>query len=290
MVQEVPRKLTRHLLICVNSFNSSNYVRASLNLVKNMNDELMYGGIKYTILCTYGGGADKHIYSHGNVIYASHTKNLSDHNSFIGILCAQHLLPNIRITCIFVHDSCTIKSQVFRSKMKKISRLNIEGWVFAHALGLYNIGVCDLNTAVTHAMQWKPIKHLDKQVSIALEHTRSTMTVQDHEVKGLRTLSNLTLSGVDPNTDNVDDVDSQSIGAILKFGKRRHVVYLSSLGLFKYSHTPLTFTLPIWVGGFAPHSNDDFNALDSHPIIKRHGLEWARALVPLECNLITVED
>jgi hypothetical protein len=174
--------------------------------------------------------------------------------------------------------------------MKRLSRLDINGWVFAHALGLYNIGVCDLNTAVTHAMQWKPITHLDKQVSIALEHTRSTMIVETHEVKGLRALSNFTLSGVDPDTENVDDVDSQSVGAILKFGKRRHVVYLSSLGMFKYSHTPVTFLLPIWVGGFAPHSDDDFNAMNSDPIIKQHGLEWARALVPLPTNLIAVED
>jgi hypothetical protein len=289
MVQEIPRKLTRHLLICVNSFNLSDYVKASLSLVQSMNAELMYGGIKYTILCTYGG-ADDRIYNHGNVIYASHTKNLSDHNSFIGILCAQHVLPNIPITCVFMHDSCTIKSHVFRAKMKRLSRLDINGWAFAHALGLYNIGVCDLNTALTHAMQWKPITHLDKQVSIALEHTRSTMIVETHEVKGLRALSNFTLSAVDPDTENVDDVDSQSVGAILKFGKRRHVVYLSSLGVFKYSHTPVTFLLPIWVGGFAPHSNDDFNALNSDPVIKQHGLEWARALVPLPTNLITVED
>lgn len=283
------RKLTRHLLICVNSFNSSEYVRASLSLVKSINSELMYGGIKYTILCTYGG-ASECIYNHENVIYVSHKKNLSDHNSFVGILCAQHLLPNNRITCVFIHDSCTIKSQVFRTKMKKMSRLNIEGWVFAHALGLYNIGVCDLKTAIRHAIQWKPITHIDKQVSIALEHTRNTITIEDHEIRGLRALSNLTLSGVDPNTDSIDDVDSQSVGAIMKFGKRRHVVYLSSLGLFKYSHTPVTFLLPIWVGGFVPHSNNDFNTLGSDPLIKQHGLEWARALVPLESNLITVED
>jgi hypothetical protein len=116
------------------------------------------------------------------------------------------------------------------------------------------------------------------------------MIVETHEVKGLRALSNFTLSGVDPDTEDVDDVDSQSIGAILKFGKRRHVAYLSSLGIFKYSHTPVTFLLPIWVGAFAPHSNDDFNALNAHPTIKQFGLDWARALVPLHARRITVED
>lgn len=289
MVQDVPRKLTRHLLICVNSFNCSEYVSASLNLIQSMNNELCYGGIKYTILCTYGG-AEELIYNHGNIIYVSHTQNLSDHNSFIGILRARHLLPKSRVTCMFVHDSCTIKPLVFRSKMKKISRLNVEGWVFAHALGLYNIGVCDLNTATKHAKQWTPIQHLDKQVSIALEHTRTTMTIEGHEIKGLRALSNFTLSGVEPNTDNIDDVDSQSVGAIMKFGKRRHVVFLSSLGLYKYSHTPSSFLLPIWVGAFSPRSIDDFNRLDSNDLIQQHGLGWARALVPMEPSLITIED
>ena len=94
MVQEVPRKLTRHILICVNSFNSSDYVGASLSLVKSMNNELMYGGIKYTILCTYGG-ADAQQKHGANPVYRvrREAKPVWCHALFIGKrFCFMHQL------------------------------------------------------------------------------------------------------------------------------------------------------------------------------------------------------
>lgn len=292
MVKEVPRKLTRHLLICVNSFNAVPYVQASLDLIRRIHVELSYGGLKYTVLCTYGGG-DERCHAHANTIFVSLAKNLSDHNSFVGLLRARDagLLPAAtRTTCVFLHDTCAVKPVTFRAKMKHLGRMDVGGWVFAHALGLYNIGVCDLDTALRHAAQWAHISRLDKDVSIALEHTRGVMTVEGMEVRGLRSLSDHTLCGVASQAESVDDVDSHSIGAIWKFGKRRHVVYLGALGVFKYSHTPTSFLLPVWVGAFAPRSEVEFDALTDNPVMKQHQLHWARALVPAAVGLLAAED
>ena len=284
------RKLTRHLLICVNSFNASTYVRASLELVKSIHAELKYGGIKYTILCTYGGGVDM-CYKHGNIVFVSHEKNISDHNSFHGIRIAkmQNMLPEVNMTCVFIHDSCSIKPIVFRAKMKRLSRFDITGWVFAHALGLYNIGACDFDTALKQATQWVSVSHIDKLTGIKLEHNRFPMQIGDTQIYGLRCLSNFTLTGVEIESDEENNVDFQSIGSVLKFGKQRHIVFLSAFGIFKYSHTPTSFLLPIWVGAFSPKSSNEFEALKSNPVIKE-GLDWVMPLVPLNPRLISEED
>ena len=125
------RKLTRHLLICINSFNSSRYVRYALELINQINLELGYGGVKFSILCVFGGCSTYTVCSFDKTTYVSIPQNLSDHNVYMGISYCHSLsmLPS-RATCVMLHDTSMVKQGCFRKMMMKLSRLDLSGWVF----------------------------------------------------------------------------------------------------------------------------------------------------------------
>lgn len=271
----------RHLIICINSFNDSTYSKYALDLINQVKTELN-GRLTFSILCAVGGCESYNIRSlDSTTTYVDIPQNLSDHNIYLGMYYyhSLHGLPE-RATCVMLHDTCMVKPVCFRNKMMCLNRFDIRGWVFAHALGLYNIGVCDVHFALTHSQKWLGISHLDKATGITLEHSRGSVEVQPNRfVPGLRSYSNKTLSGADNDKQNINDVDYHSITPIrAENGKTRHVVFLGSLGVYKFTHSPGSFTIPIWVNEFAPKSEDEYVALSSNEHVKAH--EWVRALVP----------
>jgi hypothetical protein len=284
------RQLTRHVLVCINSFNTSEYAGRAMSLAQQVHQELRYGGVKYTVVCAFGGCDD----SRGVMIlgkrqvYSTISENLSDHNIFTALSRCQKLLPRVA-TCVVLHDTCEVRPACFRRAIMRLSRLDVKGWIFAHALGLYNIGVCDLSFALQVARNWQGVTKITKEQSIQLEHTRGAVTVQEKEIPGLRCYSHYTLNAVASSTACIDEVDSHSIMPVTgQDGRQRHVVYLGALGVYKLSHTPGPFLLPIWVGRFVPGSSTEYDALTDNPHTKSH--DWVRALVPHKCPKLTTED
>ena len=130
------RQLTRHIVICINSFNTSAYAGRALNLAQQVHQELNYGGIKYTVLCAFGGGDDSRsvMILGRRQIYTTISENLSDHNVFMAISVSGKHAAAVA-TCLIL--TCQIRPSF---QCDAFSRLDIKGWIFAHALG-YNIGV-----------------------------------------------------------------------------------------------------------------------------------------------------
>jgi len=286
------RKLTRHLLICINSFNSSRYVRYALELMNQINLELKYGGVKFSILCVFGGCSDYELCSLDNTTYVSIPHNLSDHNIYAGINYCHHVhaLPK-KATCVMLHDTCMVKPGCFRKMMMKLSRFDLKGFVFGHSLGLYNMGVCDVQFAIDNSKNWIGITHLDKQTSINLEHSRGFVEVQNKQIPGLRSFSNYTLSqaNAEYGVKDFNELDSHCICPFREDGmKHKHAVFIGALGIYKFTHAPGSFLLPIWVNEYAPKSEEEFAALSQNPHVQHH--EWVRALVPYVPKKITCED
>lgn len=288
------RKFTRHLLICINSFNSSRYVRHALELINQINLELSYGGVKFSILCVFGGCSTYKVCSFDTTTYVSIPQNLSDHNIYAGINHCHTLsmLPKKATTCVMLHDTCTVKQGCFRKMMMKLSRLDLSGWVFGHTLGLYNIGACDMKFAIDNSKNWIGITHLDKETSIRLEHSRGSVEVQNKQIPGLRSFSNYTLSqaNTEEGVNDLNELDFHSIVSLHEGGqtKTKHVVFIGSLGIYKFTHAPGSFLLPIWVGPYAPKNEEEFNALSNNVHIQQN--EWVRALVSYVPKKIMFED
>lgn len=287
------KRLTRHLVVCINSFNDPFYVGEAQRLVRQIHMELSYGGIKYVVFCAFGGCPEARVESFDldgkKTIYSCTRKNLSDHNAFPCLKQAERLLPRAA-TVVFLHDTCSVCPGAFRRQMVKLSRLDVQKWTFAHSLGLYNMGVCPVAEALAIADQWEPVGTLPKAASIALEHSRTGIEVEGHFVAALRSRSDESLNAVCNTSDGVDGSDMHSITAV-QLGsspKPRHVVYMGSLGVYKFSHTPGPYLLPIWVGPYAPSSREEFDALGKNAHVKAN--EWVRALLPASWRLITTED
>ena len=68
----------------------------------------------------------------------------------------------------------------------------------------------------------------------------------------------------------------------------RHVVYLAALGVYKFSHTPGSFVLPVWVRPYAPLNSQEYDELTDNPHVKSH--DWVRALIPHQSAKLTTED
>lgn len=287
------RKFTRHLLICINSFNSSRYVKHAFELINQVNLELNYGGVKFSILCVFGGCSSYEVCNLDNTTYVSIPQNLSDHNVYMGINYCQSLsmLPK-KATCVMLHDTCVVKQGCFRKMMMKLSRLDLKGFVFAHALGLYNIGVCDVQFAIQNSNHWIGVNYLDKQTSINLEHSRGFVEIQNKKIPGLRSLSNKTLNQAN-SAEGVKDFNELDFHSIVPFRedgqtKTKHAVFIGSLGVYKFTHSPGSFLLPIWVNEYAPKSEEEFATLTQNVHVNQNA--WVRALVPYVATKITCED
>ena len=191
-----------------------------------------------------------------------------------------------------LHDTSTVKQGCFLKMMMKLSRYDLEGWVFGHALGLYNIGACDMKFAIDNSKNWICITHLDKETSIRLEHSRGEVEVQNKQISGLRRFSNYTLSQAnsEEGVKDLNELDFHSIVPMCEHGqtKTKHVVFIGSLGIYKFTHAPGSFLLPIWVGPYAPKSEDEFNALSQNVHVQQN--EWVRALIPYKITKICEED
>lgn len=284
------RKFTRHLLICINSFNSNRYVKYANDLINQVNLELNYGGVKFTILCVFGGCNTYECFTSQNTMYMCIPQNLSDHNVYMGINKYSYMLPQ-KATCVMLHDTCMVKKSCFRRMMMRLSRYDIEGWIFGHSLGLYNIGVCNIQFALDNGKQWIGIDHIEKQKSIELEHSRGAIEVKNRQIRGLRSFSNKTLNTAN-STDGVGDfneLDYHSIVPLRQNGeKTKHVVFIGALGVYKLTHAPGSFLLPIWVNEYAPKCDDEYNNMTKNKHVQQH--EWVRALVPYVPTKITTED
>lgn len=289
------RRFTRHLLICINSFNSSRYVKHALQLINQIHLELNYGGIKFSILCVFGGCSSYEVCTLNNTTYVSIPQNLSDHNIYMGINHCHHvraLPPKKATTCVMLHDTSMVKQGCFRKMMMKLSRYNLKGWVFGHALGLYNIGVCDIEFAINNSQNWIGIDHLDKQTSIQLEHSRGSIEVQNKHIPGLRSFSNKTLNQANSaeGVKDFNELDFHSIVPMYEDGqtKNKHVVFIGALGIYKFTHSPGSFLIPIWVRQYAPTSEEEYATLSQNVHVQQN--EWVRALVPYVPTKITCED
>lgn len=276
-------------MVCINSFNSSVYASSCVKLLQSVHLELHYGSFEYSVVCAYGGCVEESIMGiagtpvgYGDTFHVCIRKNISDHNIFhaLKLLSASGLLPD-EATCIVLHDTCTLKRVAFREAMKRISRLDVRGWIFGHALGLYNIGICDVRFATEFAEQWQGVENISKETSIKLEHSRNPVELEcRRQVKGLRMMSNTTLAKTD-GTASFENADSITLVAEAdKLLGRRFGAYIAALGVHKRFSTPRAFAIPVWIPPFNPQSQGEYELISQNKYVQM--FEWARALVPAQ--------
>lgn len=286
------RKFTRKLLIFINSFNSGHYVKHALQLINQIHRELNYGGIKFSIFCVFGGCSRYEVCCYDKTTFVSIPQNLSDHNIYSGIHHVRALLPK-KATCVMLHDTCAVRQGCFRKMMMRLSRFDLQGFVFGHALGLYNIGVCDVQFAIENSKNWIGVTHLEKNISIQLEHSRSFVEIQNKKIHGLRYFSNKTLNRAN-SKEGVQDFMELDFHSIVPFqedgqqAKTKHAVFIGSLGIYKFTHAPGSYMLPIWIGEYAPTSEDEYADLSKNVHVRQH--DWVRALISYTPTKITIED
>ncbi len=271
------------LVVAINSFNSTYYVLKALALRKEIEEELTGLSVTILIMVVFGGAQNAYcrlMDNHG--FFCAIEENLSDYNVFVAVERFASVLPPA-FTLVCLHDTCTIKRGVFGVAMRRLTETEIDGWIFAHSLGLYNLGVCDREFALTHARHFDGIVNIPKNKSIQLEHSRDTVTILaadgcTRNVPGLRSFSSTCLNGLLVADGNVD---LHSIMPVNDDHGDRHVVYISSFGVFKHSHTPMTYLLPILASNLCPQTQRDYKRLTrSYENGELSPHEWVRALVP----------
>lgn len=244
-------------VILINSFNSAKYATASIDLATQINN------IGYTTIIVYGGAC---LFTCSELIRnfwcISIPENLSDNNAFVGFERA-FKMGFFRENCfreatyILIHDTCKI-SPNFQQRLNDLPAVN--GWVFAHSYGLYNIGICDQRFLLTRARDFEQITFLPKDKSIALEQG-VTVNADGVDIPPLLKYSSRTLSKyMEPSMENCDSMSLNAFGA--SDDSRRYVSYLGSLGIFKFVGSKVTYFIPIWAtNAHEVKTNQDFEKM-----------------------------
>ena len=278
------------IVFCINTFDSEKYITACDRIIMKIH-ELIKDRFQFLILCGVGGCRLCKCYKNNNTIYSCITENLSDHNIYLAVRqCVEDdgISPLLKreYKYVMIQDTMWPDETRFSQCIYAIENAQIsDKFVFAHSLGLYNLGVATLDFLLERANEWNDIDILNKTDGILLETGRyvilNTKTGEKKQMRPLRHFTKHTLSNIMASTDgdlhnSTFLVDSISIGSVTdKWGNNKHYAYIASLGMYKMTHVPETFEVPIWVPPLVATTEEEWmNMWKNNPIwtTRRHFL------------------
>jgi hypothetical protein len=256
------------LVFAINSFNEQRYLNDLRILIARIRYLLKDTAIAFRIVCGIGGCSQSDVICEDNVIMASIKKNLSDHNIYPAVeLCEakNFITDDMRTaTWILIHDTVWPHDVYFAKAMGQVeARGKPASFIFAHTLGLYNLGIASLEFILTRAKDWMAVDTLSKDVGIFIETGRAAV-VDGVRIEPLRHYTRLTLAHVKYEGKHIDDipaVDTFSLGCVDEGGRTKHYAYVASLGITKLTHVPGTFEVPIWVPPLIASSDDEWTRM-----------------------------
>ena len=269
------------VVFAINSFNSEFYLSSIEKLIgeiKTLMSEKYELSKDYYIVCGIGGCEENFIKREESVIKIFIKKNISDHNIYSAVDMAYNnkLIPFdlSKHTWMMIHDTTWPHKQTFVDRVTRIMNRPVpSGWIFAHTLGLYNLGICSLDFILTRAKDWLGVDFLPKQEGIYLETGRGTI-VNDIKLMPLRMYSQLTLAKINNYGSILNDpleLDFISLGSNYENGISKHYVFIASFGMYKLTTVDKTFEVPIWRHPFLAKNVSDWRMkMNTSDVWKSH--------------------
>ena len=244
------------VVFAINSFNTEKYLSYLDNLISKI---ISLMSTKYTlnkdyhIVCGIGGSKHNNIICDEGVYKLFITKNLSDHNIYtaVDMLHNADQIPHQfhNHTWIMIHDTTWPHELTFVERITRIMERPIpKNWIFAHTLGLYNLGICSLQFILTRAKDWIGVNVLPKEAGIYIE-TGRVATVDNVRIMPLRMYSQVTLAKIHHEGSLLEDpleMDFMSLGSVSQSGTSKHYAFIAAFGLYKLTFVDKSFEIPIW--------------------------------------------
>lgn len=286
------------VVFAINSFSQEFYLNSLDNLIeeiKRLMSEKYEFNTDYHIVCGIGGCKENCLKCEGGIIKIMINKNLSDHNIYSAVEMAYNnkMIPGnfSQHTWMMIHDTTWPHEKTFVERVTRIMQRPLpDGWIFAHTLGLYNLGICSLSFILTRAKDWLGLDNLPKQAGIFLETGRGTI-VDDIRLVPLRMYSQLTLAKIDHTGSILNDpleMDFISLGSVNENNRSKHYVFVASFGMYKLTTVEKTFEVPIWRRPFVASSVSDWRMkMNTSDVWKNHTAFLP--LVNVDSNDLTVQ-
>lgn len=228
------------VVICINSFNSSEYMYAAMELL----DATTAQHMSCKIMIAFGGCTKELAFKlNSNIYIVTTTSNLSDHNTYIAyaVLCKTGISwPTGRF--VLLHDTCVL-TESFKARIEHLGSLSdLPPFVFAHCYGLYNMGLATHDFMVQRDMDWHGINRLPKDLGIQLEQG-ADIIIEGRKIRSLHSFSNMTLS----KGGDIGCVDTFTVQPSLIRGQLRYASFVSAFGVYKTFASKSSFAVPIFV-------------------------------------------
>lgn len=279
-----------HLTIIINSFNASPYFGCSLDVAQQIEQALSTLICMPKIVICYGGCGSRALHTIGTRTYVTLEKNLSDYASYVAVkeLTSRGIIDE-HCKCLLLHDTICVKADAFLHAILDILADSHDGprFQFAHPLGWYNMGVGDAALLAELGALFDRVTHIPKELGYALEHGRQ-VTHENVTLLPLRHFSKITLakhrvavSDLSPPSllEQLNALTFHSLGAIDYCGKSRVAVYLASLGIYKFTHGPTSYQVPVWADADLPTSVDNWKRQKATNAHWQGSMDWALPLV-----------
>jgi hypothetical protein len=267
------------LWIIINSFNSSFYVDSAVKLSTEINRQLKTMVPQPRVLLVIGGSKKRQVDSLPMFCACRIQQNLSDYGSLVGVHDA--LESNVMQKsdrCVLLHDTVWPREDTFFRAMIDIQNTEMYNtpFCFAHPLGWYNLGVGSADFFARMGSQYQNVDILPKELGYKLEHG-NTIFINGAKLSPLREHSIYTIAKHRVSDGNFGDLTTHSTGAMNIDGRSRVVVFLPSLGVFKFTHGPTSYQVPIYADTDLPRTEEEWRQLQR----KYPQMNWCLPLIQI---------
>jgi hypothetical protein len=270
------------LWIVINSFNSAFYISACMRLAVEIRKHLDEMVPRPRILLVFGGSTSRRVDVVFGITVARIDKNLSDYGAFVGV----HDTVKAGIIgrydrCVLLHDTVWPREGRFLEAMIDVqnAKRTTLPFLHAHPLGWYNLGIGRADFFENIGAEYAKVQSIPKQLGYELEHGKS-LTFGEVILKPLREYSKYTIARHRVGAGDIDALTTHSTGAVVIQGKSRVVVYVASLGIFKLSHGPTSYQVPIYSDYDLPCTEKDWYAMR----MKYPQMDWCLPLLEVDPN------
>ena len=267
------------LWIIINSFNSSFYVNSAVKLSLEITRQLKTMVPQPRVLLVIGGSKKRRVDSLPMFCACRIQQNLSDYGSFVGVHDA--LESNVMKKsdrCVLLHDTVWPREDTFFRAMIDIQNTEMYNtpFCFAHPLGWYNLGVGSADFFARMGSQYQNVDILPKELGYKLEHG-NTISINGAKLSPLREHSIYTIAKHRVSDGNFGDLTTHSTGAMNIDGRSRVIVFLPSLGVFKFTHGPTSYQVPIYADTDLPRTEEEWRQLQR----KYPQMNWCMPLIQI---------
>ena len=277
------------LHIVINTFNDEDYITQACALANEIEEQLSEMIPVPQITLAIGGCDEDDVISCCRT-YVRSRKNMSDYGALLAIRrCVNDGLMSPEDRCLLLHDTTWPKQRAFINAMLDLQNapINEHAFMFAHPLGWYNIGVGPAAFLMRFASAFDRVSCIPKQVAYALEHGGEHVTHEGTRLPSLRMFSKVSIGAHRVDVSSIPacanaNLTMHSTGAVNFMGKSRVVVYLASLGLFKFTHGPTSYQVPVWSNADIATDTAAWKKMRKEHPTWQHGMDWALPLVSID--------